>query len=1281
MCWPKRLFKIFRRTGLGLAIVALAILVSRNDVSRRVAEYVAASVLKTDVTIDSVFIGWGHIQVAGITVFDPVAKQSPQIEVGRVDLTTSLLQGLRDGVWFDHLAIDHPLLNVQFDPDGNLLSRFPAPQSAPSEGKLKIPIRSLAVEGAQVMIHQGDSQTAMVDGADLKATFGKSILIDGRVDKLIEGRVDFASRVDAVTYQGTTSLRVVDCRLDSESLPGRLLPESLRSQPFSGSVSLVAKAHHPASVDDLLHHPLQLKLQLHDLQLGDLETLVNEVTVTANSDSDGIAIDVVGDPLDGDAEVRIDVSSPVPPLVTTIETEVSDCSFTSLIRKLSGDLPMQASGSVRATTQIDWDGRLATFHHTMRAVAHDLVAVDIELDDVVCNLRCDGSLPVGTADVDMLSQLRGTLGATIQSDGLSLAQISDRLQIPDLQGRIAANADVQIPLETLLDPNTLVANARVNFQDISCRGVYLDNTQGQLEVESGKAIVQLPNATLKDVDGRRLANMSTVVRADLPTDEVVIDAQLDQASMQHIAPLCQLNENQFHGQIMGQLDATSSITSLAKPESWKSTASLRLRDLIVAGEPLRDAEIRGTLEQGHLVVPRTEFSWRENLCHVQALGTLNNQLVIDGTFDAGPIELEDVAELATRLSHQPLHLTGSASLSGKIHVDAIAKTFHSTGTAMLSDASYADAQIGSADLDWTVESSGVTLRTQSNDFLGGSYALDAHLAELDWTRTTLDLRFKEIQCLKGPELLGIDIPVTGTMEGGCRLTSIGALDDLRGNGWIRSRGVSIHQVPVSLNQGRFTIANGAAELSAEGESLNGTYNANAKCRLDDTLAFVKKKNRDLRRLPVNAKATLKGLSINQSVRSLGASGALQPLTGVVHASCVRDESTQAEGLICTASATAEHLSWHGKSLTDRSTATVRLHPDRLELSGIDGRLAGGRITGRGEVSLDGSQRGYFQLAVDRINLRQAAAPLGRSIKGVTGTASVQVDGRLGSVITGRAQISANHPSVSNLNVRAVRFPVDWSFTPATRRFGWRCRAGVIDAGAGKINVSTEGDFARTLNMRMTAKLDQIDTSRMLRGGAADLGIIDGRVHLKANRARSLNQISGTFDVNLSKVDSMDLPILDQLGALINLAPTLSTDQDNQGTIQGRLAGGLVHLDRLAISQSNVQVLMDGQATLDGRLDFDITAATGQTGPADGLAALASSPLLLAAPAPVALVLKANEAMKDRVVHVHVGGTASRPVLRLQPGKQLAQDTLRFFLKNSFGSQVADAVDTSRRGFR
>ncbi len=52
-------------------------------------------------------------------------------------------------------------------------------------------------------------------------------------------------------------------------------------------------------------------------------------------------------------------------------------------------------------------------------------------------------------------------------------------------------------------------------------------------------------------------------------------------------------------------------------------------------------------------------------------------------------------------------------------------------------------------------------------------------------------------------------------------------------------------------------------------------------------------------------------------------------------------------------------------------------------------------------------------------------------------------------------------------------------------------------------------------------------------------------------------------------------------------------------------------------------------------------------------------------------------MKNRVVHVHVAGTAQRPILQLQPGKTLTQDAIRFFLVGNLGSQVATAATANR----
>ena len=103
---------------------------------------------------------------------------------------------------------------------------------------------------------------------------------------------------------------------------------------------------------------------------------------------------------------------------------------------------------------------------------------------------------------------------------------------------------------------------------------------------------------------------------------------------------------------------------------------------------------------------------------------------------------------------------------------------------------------------------------------------------------------------------------------------------------------------------------------------------------------------------------------------------------------------------------------------------------------------------------------------------------------------------------------------------------------------------------------------------------------------------------------------------------------------------------------------------MTLAAANAQILAEGTATLQGRLNLQVMAKTDETGPADQLLKLANSPLLAAAPTPILIVAKANDALKDRVVHLRVGGTAARPMIRLEPGRQLGQEAIKFFMNQA-----------------
>jgi len=64
--------------------------------------------------------------------------------------------------------------------------------------------------------------------------------------------------------------------------------------------------------------------------------------------------------------------------------------------------------------------------------------------------------------------------------------------------------------------------------------------------------------------------------------------------------------------------------------------------------------------------------------------------------------------------------------------------------------------------------------------------------------------------------------------------------------------------------------------------------------------------------------------------------------------------------------------------------------------------------------------------------------------------------------------------------------------------------------------------------------------------------------------------------------------------------------------------------------------------------------------------LAGSPIARVVGPQAAFFAQAAEFLSERIVFLDVGGTTQRPQLRLNPGKQLKEEAIRYFLR---GSQI------------
>ena len=93
----------------------------------------------------------------------------------------------------------------------------------------------------------------------------------------------------------------------------------------------------------------------------------------------------------------------------------------------------------------------------------------------------------------------------------------------------------------------------------------------------------------------------------------------------------------------------------------------------------------------------------------------------------------------------------------------------------------------------------------------------------------------------------------------------------------------------------------------------------------------------------------------------------------------------------------------------------------------------------------------------------------------------------------------------------------------------------------------------------------------------------------------------------------------------------------------------------------MQFLIQGTATLQGRLDLGVQARTGSVGPEPLAVRLLGLNLPAFGPIPLSVVLQATSYLANKVVRLRVSGTVRRPIIRVEPAGLLTEEAVRFFL--------------------
>lgn len=889
---------------------------------------------------------------------------------------------------------------------------------------------------------------------------------------------------------------------------------------------------------------------------------------------------------------------------------------------------------------------------------------------------------------------------------------ASQLTINDLSGWQLKSDDVRLGL-TFQNGQIEATTGDLSLHSQQHNDLVL-RARGSLQTELHSVQTELPSGRAELRSGRAAA--PTV--QPLAASPLQASLDVDLPSLQALAAAIGQSSLGLAGDLSASVRLQNRLNTVAQMTAWLGDFSLRLHQPMILGETLDDAQLHGRLQDGWFSLQPLDYRWRETRFQLAASGDWSGlirdrQATLNGRFTADPLQLHDIATLAARFSSRPLPLRGRAQINGQFSLATAASpaspspasptatdppapapapasplTATASGQVQLLDASFDGTAIQQADLQWRFADRRLQLSSHSDQFFGGSYRANFELDQLDWQQASLVGQMDNVQLRQLAQLSPTPLPpgasINGSISGTARLVGIADPTTLSGQLTLRSDGVTLNHLPVEIADGRLIIRSGDVQALLRGRASDGPISFQGATQLGPLLLALQQSPQRWETLPVDAELAIDRVSLERLTQLLQLDRRQFPVQGHASVRVVRGPAQRRDGQLVDATVSLEDLRWQRMQLSPRLTAHLDVTPTLVRLRSVEGQIADGRVQASGEVRLAAVPDGQLDLSVHRVSLRRAAAPfLGPSLP-VGGTADLAVRARLGRTLSGNVRLAANHVTAAGVAIPRVRLPLDWSYGLASKTARWRSRGGVVDAGNGQVRIATDGSFNRLLDLNLTAELARIDTSRLLVGNSPSAGVLDGKVTLSAKRARSLKQFSGTFDVDLSQVKVMAMPViadLQQLTALPSLTTLARDPARDGGFVTGRFANGVVTIDQLALRQHNVQVLMEGTSTLDGRLSLQLVASTGDQSPTEGLTSLIDSPLMLAAPAPVALLAKANEMMKNRVVHVHVAGTAQRPILQLQPGKTLTQDAIRFFLVGNLGAPLAHAATSNNANKR
>jgi hypothetical protein len=727
------------------------------------------------------------------------------------------------------------------------------------------------------------------------------------------------------------------------------------------------------------------------------------------------------------------------------------------------------------------------------------------------------------------------------------------------------------------------------------------------------------------------------------------------------SPANALSDARFDGWTWGSLAVSTPRQKLLDPASWTGDLDISLAEVRAFEWLAKKGFIRGKLAEGEAQLTRLALDVNDT----RLRGTASLKLAAPYDFKSSmsvdhvdlaqinqlprairpPVKVAGVIALAVDAEGtlKPVEVTGKGTLTADrieadgAHLDRLAVEFDAQKQVI--ELTRFRAELYSGRIDGT-----------ANISLDGSEAGRINFAwkDIDVGQLATDIARPPVS-LKGKVSGRFDVGIPAGKLGDLTAWTVGAAFDTTP---ITAEGNAVGQV-----SGNLAYRDGTVDYDVLGTLLKGTIELSGRWQPKPAAGTpaVNEGHLELAAARLDALTPL-----------FAAGSALGTLTGRINLNVhyLHDKST---GLPNGAGDLAiDDLRLNEVSLLDEVRGVVRLAADRIEIVNLQGLFAGGALTATAVAYFDPSRRGSAHVDIDGAEIAQALAPVPKLAAKTRGMFDAQLQGFFGgrrpAQVTG--VVAVHRGRASGLELTGVRVPLAGTIDPASGNGTVQAHGVSGQVALGHFVGDFDLSLANGLDVKGRGRFNRIDLRTLMQQAGSNSHLASGKINgvysVGGRNVRTVADLTGTLNADLTNAQAMGLPVLQQTLPYITGGVSGSTTF-NDGKLRAHLSRGVARIDRFTLSSGSVQIYADGTVSFSGRLDLNVIAKTGQLNARARAIALLASRIALVVSPPVGLLMEATQFLSNQVINMDVTGTVRSPTVRIKPLQLLGQEAAQFFL--------------------